>query len=81
MPESFQDAQQAILQRLDTVTHALVALARIAGARLTRTQMCERLGVTSHTITYRVRRGDLPKPGADGRWLLAELIEWESHIG
>lgn len=72
-------ADQAILQRLDTMTSALVTLARVAGARLTRAEMCERLGVTSHTITYRVRRGDLPKPGADGKWLLAEVIEWESR--
>lgn len=78
LPESFQDAQQAILQRLDTVTHALVALARIAGARLTRTQMCERLGVSSNTLTARVRRGEVPTPAADGKWLLSELIEWES---
>jgi len=68
-----------ILQRLDRIEALIARLARTRGDRLTRAEMCERLGVTSHTITYRVRRGDLPKPGADGRWLLAELIEWESH--
>jgi hypothetical protein len=72
-------ADQAILQRLDTMTHALVALARVTGARLTRAEMCNRLGVSSNTLTARVRRGDVPTPGRDGKWLLAEVVEWESR--
>lgn len=75
--EAFQRMQQAIFERLDTIAYALAALARRGGDRLTRAEMCERLGVTSHTITYRVRRGELPTPGADGKWLLSEVIEWE----
>lgn len=72
---------QEILLRLDRIQALMVRLARVRGERLTRAEMCERRGVTSHTITYRVRRGDLPKPGADGRWLLAEVMEWESRAG
>ncbi|MCY1244465.1 hypothetical protein D9M72_575390 [compost metagenome] len=72
---------QEILHRLDRIEALMLRLARVRGDRLTRAEMCERLGVTSHTVTYRVRRGDLPKPGADGRWLLAEVIEWESRTG
>ncbi|MDM0007898.1 hypothetical protein QTI51_24595 [Variovorax sp. J22G73] len=73
-------AKREILRRLDTATSALVGLARSGGARLTRAEMCERLGVSSNTLTARIRRGDVPTPGKDGKWLLAELIEWESGI-
>lgn len=72
-------ADQAILERLGRIESFMATMARVRGDRLTRAEMCERLGVTSHTITYRVRRGDLPKPGTDGKWLLAEVIEWESR--
>lgn len=72
---------QEILHRLDRIEALIVRFARVRGDRLTRAEMCERLGVTSHTITYRMRRGELPKPGADGRWLLSEVIEWESRSG
>lgn len=70
---------QAILQRLDSLTAAFVAMAKITGARLTRAQMLERLGVSSNTLTARVRSGQVPKPGSDGKWLLAEVVEWESR--
>lgn len=70
---------QAIIQRLDTLTAAMIAMARTTGARLTRADMCNRLGVSSNTLTARVRRGEVPTPGRDGKWLLSEVIEWESH--
>jgi len=69
----------AILQRLDTLTAACVTLARMLGARLTRAQMCERLGVSTNTLTARMRKGDVPSPGKDGKWLLSEVVEWESR--
>ena len=76
-----QDAHQQILQRLDALTFATVELVRTMGARLTRAEMCNRLGITSNTLTSRVRRGHVPTPGKDGKWLLAEVIEWESRGG
>lgn len=71
-------SETAILQRLDSLTAAFVAMAKLTGARLTRAQMLERLGISSNTLTSRVRNGDVPKPGKDGKWLLAEVVEWES---
>lgn len=71
-------SDQAILQRLDSLTAAFIAMAKLTGARLTRAQMLERLGVSSNTLTARVRSGQVPKPGSDGKWLLAEVVEWES---
>ncbi|MFM9922711.1 hypothetical protein VLK31_06955 [Variovorax sp. H27-G14] len=70
---------QALIQRIDSLTSAFVQMARLTGARLTRSEMCNRLGVSSNTLTARVRRGDVPTPGKDGKWLLAEVVEWESH--
>lgn len=72
-------SDNAILQRLDSLTAAFVAMSRLVGARLTRTQMCERLGVSGKTLTDRVRRGVVPSPGTDGKWLVCEVVEWESR--
>jgi predicted DNA-binding transcriptional regulator AlpA len=69
----------AILERLDNLTAAFITLARMTGARLSRVQMCERLGVSSNTLTARVRKGDVPTPGKDGKWLLSEVVDWESR--
>lgn len=69
--------ETAILERLDSMTSALVALSKVTGARLTRAAMCERLDICSRTLTDRVRKGDVPTPGRDGKWLLSEVIEWE----
>jgi hypothetical protein len=75
------DARNEILERLDALTSAVVTLARVAGVRLTRAEMCNRLGVSSNTLTACLRRGDVPTPGRDGKWLLAEVVEWESRGG
>ncbi|MBB3637168.1 helix-turn-helix transcriptional regulator [Variovorax atrisoli] len=76
---SATDVEREILRRLARIETILVQIVRVRGLRLTRAEMCERLGVTSHTITYRMRRGELPKPGADGKWLLSDVIEWEGR--
>lgn len=66
-------------QRLDTMTQALTQLARLMGARLTRQEVCDRLGVHRNTLrTYILDKG-FPKPGKDGKWLLAEVVEWEAR--
>lgn len=66
-------------RRIFDLTTAIVAMARTTGTRLTRAQMCERLGVCGKTLTDRVRKGEAPKPGRDGKWLLAEVVEWEQR--
>ena len=71
--------ESAILQRLDSLTAAFVAMSRLVGARLSRADMCERLQISSNTLTARVRKGDVPNPGKDGKWLLSEVVEWESR--
>jgi len=71
-------SEEALLERIDNLTRAVVMLARNTGARLTRADMCARLNICSKTLTARVRAGEVPTPGADGKWLLSEVVEWES---
>ena len=71
-------SEELLLDRLDKLTSAFLLLARNTGARLTRADMCARLNICSKTLTARVRAGDVPTPGADGKWLLSEVVEWES---
>jgi predicted DNA-binding transcriptional regulator AlpA len=64
-------------RRIDSLTAALLLLAKTQGARLTRNQMCERLDVHRNTLTKRLTEPGFPQPGRDGKWLLSEVIEWE----
>jgi hypothetical protein len=69
-------SEDAILERFNRLEQLI---ARLAGERLTRAQMLTRFGISSNTLTARVRGGDVPTPGKDGKWLLAEVLEWESR--
>jgi predicted DNA-binding transcriptional regulator AlpA len=69
----------AILDRLDTLTQGFAQLARLMGARLTRAEVLERLGVHRNTLRTYIAEKDFPKPGKDGKWLLAEVVEWEAR--
>lgn len=71
-------SEAALLERLDQLTSAFLLLARNTGARLTRADMCARYGICGKTLTERVRAGKLPTPGADGKWLLSEVVESEA---
>lgn len=68
---------EALRKAVQVQADALKLMSRAMGTRLTRPQMCERLGVCGKTLTTRLRAGDIPKPGADGKWLLEEVIDWE----
>jgi hypothetical protein len=67
-------SEDAILERLNRIE---VLIARTHGNRLTRTEMCERLRVSSKTLTERVREGQAPAPFLDGTWMLFRVLEWE----
>lgn len=68
-----------LAERLDSLTAGFANLARLMGARLTRQEVCDRIGVHRNTLrTYILEKG-FPKPGKDGKWLLAEVVEWEAR--
>lgn len=68
--------QEAILQRFDRMEQMI---ARLMGSRLTREEMADRLRISTKTLTDRVRRGLAPSPATDGKWLLSEVLEWETQ--
>lgn len=68
-----------ILRRLDSLTSAVSMFARMVGARLTRADVCERLGIHRNTLATYLREKDFPTPGRDGKWLLSEVLDWEGR--
>ena len=68
-----------ILSRLDSLTSALAVMARNTGARLTRAEVCDRLRIHRNTLAGLIADKDFPTPTADGKWLLAEILEWEAR--
>ena len=65
-------------QEVARLTSAVIMMAQAKGDRLTTAQVSERVGRCRQTIMAMVRRGDFPEPCNDGRWLLADVLEWES---
>jgi predicted DNA-binding transcriptional regulator AlpA len=66
-----------LVQRIELLTNAVQTMAAMLGARLTRAQLAERLGVHRNTVAQRLTEPGFPTPGKDGKWLLSEVIEWE----
>lgn len=48
------------------------------GIRLTRQEVCDRLGVSRNTLVVYMKSRGFPQPMRDGKWLLAGVIEWEA---
>jgi len=69
--------ESAITQRLDALTYAVQMMAMNTGKRLTRQDMCERLGIHRNTLLTRQRERGFPQPDINGKWLLSEVLEWE----
>jgi len=68
----------AIIQHLDTLTRAVLALTQQQGARLTRAELCARLGIHRNTLTTWLETDrHFPRPDKSGKWLLADVVAWE----
>lgn len=66
--------------RIDRLTSAVHTLTAMLGARLTREQLAQRLGIHRNTLRMRLQKDpSFPRSGADGRWLLSEIVEWEQR--
>ena len=68
----------AVLERIDQLTSAVQALSTMLGARLTRAQLCERLGVSDNTLRKREALPGFPRRDGFGRYLLSDIIAWET---
>lgn len=72
-------SEQALLTRIDMLTQAVERLAQMQGNRLTRTELCTRLGVHRNTLANWLETDrKFPRPDKTGKWLLADVIRWES---
>lgn len=67
---------QLILRRLDMME---MNIARLVGSRLTRAQVCDRLGIHRNTLANYIKDRNFPTPGSDGKWLLSEVLDWEAR--
>jgi predicted DNA-binding transcriptional regulator AlpA len=68
-----------LLEKIDKLTEQVAMLCRMQGKMLNRKQMLERYDVCNSTLNKRVAAGQLPTPGSDGRWLVAEVFEFEAR--
>lgn len=66
-------------QDVRSLQATIIVLCDQMGARLGREQMCNRYRISRNTLTARVKAGHVPRPGADGKWLLSEVVEWEAR--
>ena len=66
-----------LVESINILADAILLSLRQQGSRLTRAQMCERLGITNKTLAKRLIKKEIPQPLKDGKWLLADVIEFE----
>lgn len=72
-----QDVHQ-LQQRIDALTRAVAELVQTIGPRLTREQLCQRRGIHRNTLAGLIERGIVPRPDVHGKFILAEVIEYEA---
>jgi predicted DNA-binding transcriptional regulator AlpA len=77
--ESLALHMQAMHQQLQTLSDATTEMTKHLGTRLTRTEVRNRLGVTYRTLNKLMDQKRFPRPGPDAKWLLSEIIDWESR--
>lgn len=70
---------QAVIAELRSLRQTVLTLCQFIGPHLSRDQVCTRLGISRNTLTRRIDAGHFPRPGADGKWLLAEIVAWEAQ--
>lgn len=70
---------ETLERKIDALTDAFKLLAQAQGTRLNREQMCDRLGVHRNTLAKMSQEPGFPQPDRTGKWLLSEVIEWETH--
>ncbi|WP_310643442.1 hypothetical protein [Limnohabitans sp.] len=65
-------------QRIDTLTSAIITLAKVHDVRMNQEAVAARYDVCRQTLSKRVKTGSFPAPGRDGKWSQSDLIEWEN---
>lgn len=69
---------QQLLQELAALRETVAALVQAIGPRLTREQLCRRRGCHRNTLAGLIERGVVPRPDDTGKFILAEVVEYEA---
>ena len=69
---------EQLTQEIAALRHKVDALLDALGPRITREQLCKRRGCHRNTIPALMERGVVPRPDEHGRYLLAEVMEYEA---
>lgn len=68
---------EELRQSVAELSASVILMAKTLGTRLTRDQMCDRLGVHRNTLRAWIKEGIVPPPDSLGKWLFWKVIEWE----
>ncbi len=69
---------QQLIQEVAALRETVAALVQAIGPRLTREQLCRRRGCHRNTLAGLIERGVVPRPDDTGKFLLAEVVEYEA---
>lgn len=69
---------QQLAQEVAALRQTVAALVQAIGPRITREQLCQRRGCHRNTIPSLMERGIVPRPDANGKYLLTEVLEYEA---
>ena len=67
----------SLLERIDLLASAVRLMAQGQGTRLDKGELATRLGIHRNTLRTRTQGKGFPKSGPDGKWALADIIDWE----
>ena len=69
---------EQITQELAALRQTVADLVQAIGPRITREQLCKRRNCHRNTLGHLIDRGVVPRPDTSGKFLLAEVIEFEA---
>lgn len=71
---------RSIRANVEALQQQLAQVLKAKGDRLNRAELARFLGIHRHTLRRRLDTDrTLPRPGTDGKWLLSEVLEWQSR--
>ena len=70
---------ELLLAGLKEVKAELLQVLRAQGVRMTRQEVCDRLGIHRNTLASYIADKGFPKPTKDGKWLRSEVVAWDDE--
>jgi hypothetical protein len=69
---------EELKRSVEDLSASVILMAKTLGTRLSREQMCARLGVHRNTLARWIELGIVPPPRHHNKWLLSVVLEWET---